>query len=418
MKGFFIGVFFLCFFWVDAQDIDYARKVLDTLCAPSMDGRGYVNDGHKKAALFIEEEFKRFGLSPLPDKTYLQDFKINVNTYPGAMKLKLNGKSLKPGEDFIIDPASEGEKRKLKVNTIDAELLGTDDGIRMVSKLAEEKKALLIQQKEDEDLRSSVFSIKMGKEPDCIIEGMNQKLTWHISTDVHPTMHFKIRNEVIPERLKKIKYEVDATYLEDVEVYNVAGYVPGTVQPDSFFVFTAHYDHIGRMGADQYIPGANDNASGTSMLLNLAKHYAENPAPYSIVFLAFGAEETGLIGSKHFVNSWWMDLSQIKFLINLDIVGGGSEGAQIVNSYIFRDAYNVMDSINTEHAYLPQLKLRGKAANSDHWHFFMKKVPCFFIYTLGGPPHYHDISDRAETLPLTGYEGLFKLLLDFVAVYK
>ena len=81
------------------------------------------------------------------------------------------------------------------------------------------------------------------------------------------------------------------------------GYVEGSHFPDSFILFSAHYDHLGHMGKNIFIAGANDNASGTSMLLNLAAHYAkpENKPKYSVMFIAFGAEEAGLIGSKFYV---------------------------------------------------------------------------------------------------------------------
>jgi aminopeptidase YwaD len=63
---------------------------------------------------------------------------------------------------------------------------------------------------------------------------------------------------------------------------------------------------------------------------------------------------------------------------------------------------------------LKQIKIRGEACNSDHCLFHQKGVPCFFIYTLGGIQAYHDIYDRAETLPLTEYEDYFKLLVSFI----
>ncbi|WP_448636180.1 M28 family peptidase [Pedobacter panaciterrae] len=65
-------------------------------------------------------------------------------------------------------------------------------------------------------------------------------------------------------------------------------------------VITAHYDHLGGMGNKTYFPGANDNASGISFLLSLAKYYAANPQPYTMAFICFAGEEAGLLGSKYF----------------------------------------------------------------------------------------------------------------------
>ncbi len=86
--------------------------------------------------------------------------------------------------------------------------------------------------------------------------------------------------------------------------------IKGTAIPDSFLVFSAHYDHLGQMGKDIYFPGANDNASGTSMLLNLAKYYSQNRPKYSVLFIAFGGEEAGLIGSEYYVKNPLVPLSK------------------------------------------------------------------------------------------------------------
>ena len=75
------------------------------------------------------------------------------------------------------------------------------------------------------------------------------------------------------------------------------------------------------MGKDTYFPGANDNASGISLLLNLAHYYAANPRPYSIGFICFAGEEAGLIGSKYFTEHPLVPLKNIRFLINTDLAG-------------------------------------------------------------------------------------------------
>jgi len=405
-------------FSATGQNIEYGRTLVDTLCSPYFAGRGYTDNGHKKAADFIEAEFKKFGVTTLDKKKdFQQKFNISANTYPGELSLKINGKALEPGKDFIIDPSSPGGKGKMRVVTIDTSTLRTEAGLRGVAALAKKGKKALYINNEDGRFKNAIFGIKESERPKMLLETTNQKLTWHISTGVKSGSYFKIKKDAITEPIKKVEYHIENVLKQNIETQNVVGLVKGTEFPDSFFVFTAHYDHLGKLGENHYIPGANDNASGTAMLINLAKHYAENPAPYSTVFIAFGGEELGLFGSKHFVESWWLELERIKFLVNLDIVGGGEDGVQIVNSREFTDAYEVMDSINTKHNYLKQLKLRGKAQNSDHWHFYDNGVPCFFIYTLGGPPYYHDVFDIAETLPLTEFEDLIRLIIDFVSVY-
>ena len=194
---------------------------------------------------------------------------------------------------------------------------------------------------------------------------------------------------------------------------NVLGFIEGTDRKDEVIVITAHYDHLGGMGPNTYFPGANDNASGVAMLLDLAKHYAKHPAKYSIAFIAFAAEEAGLLGSKYFTENPLIPLENIRFLWNLDLLGNGDAGATVVNATIHPKAFALLNNINHQQKYLTKITARGKAANSDHYFFSEKGVPAFFLYTQGGSSAYHDVDDMAKNLPLTAYENLFKLFIDF-----
>ena len=214
---------------------------------------------------------------------------------------------------------------------------------------------------------------------------------------------------------KIIEVKIDQEFLPTYTSQNVIGKITGTTSPDSILVFSAHYDHLGRMGKDVYFPGANDNASGVAMLLNLAEHYKKNAPEKTIVFMAFGAEESGLLGSKYYSENPLFPLKNINFLINLDLMGTGIDGIQVVNGSVFQSQFDKLVAINTKKNYLPQIKIRGKAANSDHYWFSEKGVPAFFIYTLGGIKAYHDIDDKATTLPLTEFEDCFRLLTLFVS---
>jgi aminopeptidase YwaD len=197
---------------------------------------------------------------------------------------------------------------------------------------------------------------------------------------------------------------------------NVVGFIEGSKYPDSFFVFTAHYDHVGMMGKDVMFPGANDNASGTAMIIDLARHYSQNKPEISIVFIAFSGEEAGLYGSRYFSEHPLFPLENIKLLINLDMVGTGSDGIAFVNGSVFPDLFEIVNKINEEKKYLKRLKVRGEACNSDHCFFYKKGVPAFFIYSMGKEHmHYHNVYDKADILPLTKYDEIFKLLTNFVA---
>ena len=102
MKIFLSCVLSLLLISVTAQDISYNRKIVDTLTSPYFWGRGYTNDGMKKAADFLSVEFKNSGLLPLYKKDFLQPFSFSVNAFPGKMEVEVNGKKLIPGVDFIL----------------------------------------------------------------------------------------------------------------------------------------------------------------------------------------------------------------------------------------------------------------------------------------------------------------------------
>src|SRR5690606_6331238 len=141
-------------------------------------------------------------------------------------------------------------------------------------------------------------------------------------------------------------------------------------------VFSAHYDHLGNIDTT-YFPGANDNASGVSVLLNLMQYCKTHPLKYSVAFYFFTAEEIGLLGSEYYVKHPLFPLSRIKFLINLDLMGGGSEGIMVVNGKIFEKEFELLQKINEDLQLHLNIKARGKAQNSDHYWFSENGVKCF-----------------------------------------
>ena len=91
------------------------------------------------------------------------------------------------------------------------------------------------------------------------------------------------------------------------------------------------------MGKKTYFPGGNDNASGTSMVLNLMEYYSNpiNKPRYTIVFILFAGEEAGLLGSEYYTTHPTKDLNKIKFLLNLDLMGTGEEGMMVVLNFLW-----------------------------------------------------------------------------------
>lgn len=404
--------------FVRAQNLNRVKQVIDTLASPSMHGRGYVLQGDQIAADYLEAQFREIGLQPLDfiNETYQQPFPMNINTFPGKVKLKIDRQRLEVGKDFIVNPISRGGRGRAKVLALDTNIFRSKS--EQQAFLAEnlKRKAIVLH----DSLFSRILDLPQSLvdkiySARAIIELQSRKLTASLSTTFFANPTFQIKHEDFPKEARRIKYRLDNEFIENYQSQNVIGFIEGSSEPDSFLVFSAHYDHLGRMGKTAYFPGANDNASGIAMLLELARHFsqAEHRPKYSIAFMAFGGEEAGLIGSKYYVEHPLFPLSRIKFLLNLDLVGTGDDGATVVNGKIFRREFALLAKINEEKKYLPSLNLRGFAANSDHYFFTENKVRSFFIYTLGGIKAYHDIYDRAETLPLTRFSELFQLLLDF-----
>ncbi|MBN1185920.1 MAG: M28 family peptidase [Bacteroidales bacterium] len=426
MKKISIGLLFGIFLntHLIAQDTTYARHVVSHLASQEMKGRGYVDNGDKKAANFIASEYSKFGLQSFSNK-YFQEFDISVNTFPKEMKLVVNNKELQPGYDYITDAASKGIKGKYNPVWIDKnELL--DKNI-LVNKIQLAENGMLVvdnrtyDQAKDQEVNEILKALKYSPEIkiEAVAELTTQKLMWNASTYTLPRCYVSIQaDSVTIDTIYSIDISIQNTFFSKYQTQNVAGYIQGTSQPDSFIVFTAHYDHLGMMGQETYFPGANDNASGIAMLLNLAKYYSQYPPHYSIVFIALGAEEVGLLGAKYFSENPLFNLENIKFLINFDLAGTGDLGIQVVNGKVYRKEFDLLCQINEQDTLLPQVKIRGEACNSDHCMFYMKGVPCFYIYTLGGINAYHDVNDKAETLPLTEFSDYQRLILRFVDKLK
>lgn len=424
---------FLSSGFLTAQDKAYARKVVDTLASPSMHGRGYVFNGDKIASEYISNEFSSFGLLSF-EKTgsYFQEFRFPVNTFPGRVEMTFHfgdraAEKCMPGEKYLVRSSSPSIKGHYKVMRLDSSIASVP--AKWYAFIAEDHRKVFVLVdtsgvRDKKDLAKMINFVKYPVNVKGIllpvkmnhIEGTDQctKLTaWDFSM-VQSTVPVV---EIDPSLAgtTEIDIRIGAKFLKEYTSRNVVGYIRGSAQPDSFIVYTAHYDHLGHMGKEVYFPGANDNASGVAMLLNLAKHYSkpENAPKFSIVFIAFSAEEVGLIGSAYFVQHPLFPLSRIRFLINMDILGTGDEGITVVNATLFNREFTLLKSINDSLNYLPQIKPRGKAAISDHHFFTERGVPAFYIYTLGGIKAYHDTCDRRETLPLTEFDDLFRLLRDF-----
>ncbi len=412
-----LSFLFCCFFYLGyAQSYPY-KETIATLCSPTYAGRGYVDGGRVLAANFIAAEFEKIGLQPFKNK-YHQTFTLPVQTFPGACLFAVGADTLKPGIDYLVHPGSAGVARPSNFQLV---YCNASTLYRSVNafKPCPKDRMLVVQTSGFGGDTNKVLQARLQELQQfaATVELTSNKLTWSVSQQVKPYPAFQVLTTAFASKPQSAVIHLESTFIPNFISSNVIGYLPAAqkAKKKPYLVVTAHYDHLGKMGKDTYFPGANDNASGVGMLLYMAQQLSLKRDPnFNYVFIAFGAEEAGLVGSHYFVEHPLFELKQIRFLLNTDIMGSGEEGITVVNATLFKTEFDRLQELNTEGAYLTQIKSRGPAANSDHYFFTESGVPAFFVYTMGPNKHYHDIVDTAEELSYAAFEPLAQLLLSFM----
>ncbi len=412
-----ITIFFVLFTFSFFAQEDLIRNWTKELCSPQMHGRGYVNGGDSLAANYLAGEYSKLGLTPIPGQNSMfQSFYFPVNSFPGRMFVALNGVELQTGKDYIVDCASGSYNGQLKPMLLSkenlysikttADLLLTLD-VKAMNALVVDLKGI-----GGDSLKWIKNKLDEWKDILPIVELYDKKFTWSVAQSANKFPYLYLRDSLYSGQ--QISLGIENGFIPKHKANNVVAFLSAKKKTDKTIYFTAHYDHLGRMGEMTYFPGGNDNASGSAMLLSLAKYFKANPTKYNIVFIAFAGEEAGLLGSRYYVEHPLTALTDIKFLINLDIMGSGEEGITIVNATLFPKAFKTFTKINKQKELLSAIKSRGPAANSDHYFFTQAGVPAVFIYTQGPNKHYHDIYDTYEELSFAEYQDLVSLLKHFV----
>lgn len=201
---------------------------------------------------------------------------------------------------------------------------------------------------------------------------------------------------------------------------NVIGVVRGIGQPNEYIIIGAHYDHLG-MGEFgslytrddlQIHNGADDNASGTSGLLELAQYFAQHRPQKSIVFMAFSGEEMGLLGSQHFVENPTLSLQNVHAMINMDMIGRLSENKLIIMGTGTTDRWQTLiDEANTDSLDI-QTQPGGTGA-SDHTTFYNKQIPVLHYFT-DTHSDYHRPSDDTQYINFEGEDRVLEHIKQLV----
>ncbi|MBC7411639.1 MAG: Zn-dependent exopeptidase M28 [Bacteroidia bacterium] len=395
-----------------AQVVTQARLYIDTLTAPHLHGRGYVNDGINKTANYITQQFGKISNATVSTQT----FETTVNTFPNAMQIILGTDTLQAGKHYIVGGYSHSVKGTFPVMYLDKETFFNKKEYKKFIANAPANYFMLINANEyNAEERKKI--VKEINDYRALAEGIivltNQKLTWGGSEFLTTTPVIIIDKNHTPTITETITVAIDAELQTNFKCRNILAKIEGE-NNDSTILISAHYDHLGRMGKENYFPGANDNASGVAMLLCLANYYQSHKPKHTIYFVAFAGEEIGLLGSRFFVQNPIINLLNIKQVINLDICGTGNEGITIVNATSSPKLIRALTTINTQQQLLPEIKTRPNTANSDHYWFTTLGIPSVFIYTLGGSKAYHDIYDTSANLTLAKFEDLYQLILQSI----
>jgi len=299
---------------VTAQTVETGdvERIISALAADDMRGRAALSPDIALAADLIAEEFRRADLKPYAEENYRQTFEVTkVSTKNES--IKINGKAMKVDEFIILNNnPTLSWNQDSEIETL--EINAGDD-----------------------------FSERFR---DIVRNNPNHNMVWVDPSFAPMLARFKnifSRENVIPKQagatsspskvfaIKKEdtkSFDVEANIIqEDFPLFNVAAVIPGKSKADEFVVFSAHYDHIGILdpiGKDSIANGADDDASGTTAMIALAKHFKkEDINERTLIFVAFTAEEIGMFGSKYFSNH--IDADKVVAMINIEMIGKDSK---------------------------------------------------------------------------------------------
>jgi hypothetical protein len=206
---------------------------------------------------------------------------------------------------------------------------------------------------------------------------------------------------------------------DSVKGVNVLAMVRGTRTPERYLVVSAHFDHVGTRNGNVY-NGADDNASGTAALLQLAAHFQRNRPSHSIILAFFDAEEMGLLGARAFVATPPVPLAQIAANVNMDMVARGDNGfLWAVGTAPYPQMKPVVESIVAD----PRVTVKmgydtgtGRdnwTSQSDQGAFHAQGIP-FVYFGVEDHPDYHEPSDDPEKVNAGFYYGAARTITSFV----
>jgi len=444
---------------IDKKDL---KQIVKILTADSLEGRGMGSEGQKAAERFIADSYEEMGLNKFSENNYLERFEVNQR-YWGEVYIETPNSKLFNFEDIVLQGSDSHNKEIEKevvfggrgtdeeLNKIEVAdrfvLIFIDNlraGVKLKSKLAKRNAfgVILANPENDAQFESIKLTLKdhyLQKRYSLPYESMTNKrpVEWDTIQYVNGILipNSQIRN-ISGLSARQLKQLMQENKIEDapiakvkakfekvekkLETANVIGTLKGKF--DKTIVISAHYDHLGTIG-DDFFPGADDNASGTAALLELAEKFSGvKNLRYNLMFLATSAEEAGLLGSKYHVNKKSFNPEDIICNINLDMIAR-SDDKHIGSRYLYcigSDQSDRLDALikRADSSYGKcefDFSLNnsedpmGIFTRSDQYSFYKKGIPSLFFFS-GLHDDYHKTSDTANKIGYRNLEYRVKLI--------
>ncbi len=439
------------------------KRHMEVLTSDSLEGRETATPGQKKAAIYIRNQFKKMGLLPVTidgNVTYDQIFPVE-NRKAQEITLAVGDQLFFRGSDFIF----EGRFDEVVQDTIHivfagygtpedlAKIQGSGGGVMLIhsgtgmNTLSEKidvcrnkgfEYVLVIYGEKDskfEDLleisrRYQTGSWGRSMVMDTRVFLISPKLGADIMrTELDQLLKAagnSLKGKKRPFRKIGENYAVLNVEAHDSLVFteNILGYIRGSEKPDECVIISAHYDHVGIKDGELY-RGADDNASGTAAMIELAEAFSQAPEPKrSILFIAFTGEEKGLLGSDHYVNHPVFPLSQTVVDLNIDMIGRTDNRHSADTAYVYiigsdkisQELHKLSERVNKAHTclkfdytYNEETDPNRFYYRSDHYNFAKNNIPVIFYFS-GVHEDYHKPTDTLDKIRFDRMMMISKLI--------
>ncbi|MFN5327490.1 MAG: M28 family peptidase [Bacteroidota bacterium] len=403
------------------------------LASDELQGRRAGDLGEQKASAYIAEQFKKNGILPKGSDGFFQPFSINDGRMvEGSTVLKINEKTLRVGIDFEVlsnssngsfsgdaSPSIHESNQPWLIDLADALEENKENPHFDLNNLLTEK----IKNAKNKQASAIVFFNSAGQD----IIAFNGK----DRSEQTPIPAVYLKKSALDKHLTDLTstYHIASSVSFSPKIRNarnVVGYVdngaPLTV------VIGAHLDHLGygedgnsmiKGGVPSIHNGADDNASGTSSLIELSSILKKSKQKkFNYLFIAFSAEELGLNGSKYFVENPTISLNSVNYMINMDMVGrmNDSTNSITLGGYGTSPSWkNIIDAVKDK-PFVIKYDSSGTGP-SDHTSFYRKDIPVLFFFT-GLHTDYHKPSDDADKINYLGMAKVVQFIQQMIELDK